>query len=182
MPIFSDHPHAGGEYWYVGMRARTKRGPSPRGWGIRFAQLAPAREVRTIPTRVGNTTPSGGRRQSTPDHPHAGGEYGLSRSLTRGDAGPSPRGWGIPLREPAERPQHRTIPTRVGNTSSSTHQSSATTDHPHAGGEYPATCLREEVVRGPSPRGWGIPKRKQARRRRRRTIPTRVGNTSISSN
>ena len=49
------HPHACGEYARCKRTRHTRRGPSPRVWGIRNGRAEPKRNVRSIPTRVGNT-------------------------------------------------------------------------------------------------------------------------------
>ncbi len=75
----------------------------------------------------------------------------------------------------------RTIPTRVGKTSSGGAFCSGSADHPHAGGE---NCCRVSVSPlgiGPSPRGWGKQKRATTPSRQTRTIPTRVGKTTQKS-
>ena len=74
----------------------------------------------------------------------------------------------------------RTIPTRVGNTSSNSVYQAQTKDHPHAGGEYLAPSQVTTLYNGPSPRGWGIPACPIVLPGCRRTIPTRVGNTPHS--
>src|ERR1035438_7531377 len=93
-------------------------------------------------------------------------------------SGPSPRGWGIRNRIFVPRKRIRTIPTRVGNTVSRRQSRKRTPDHPHAGGEYFCGRAHSALAFGPSPRGWGIRLLQEPLRRLRRTIPTRVGNTS----
>jgi hypothetical protein len=73
----------------------------------------------------------------------------------------------------------RFIPTRVGNTSKPRTILAALTVHPHASGEHVAGVTRTVMLLGSSPREWGTLSRAQSRRRSRRFIPTRVGNTSI---
>ena len=112
-----------------------------------------------------------------PDHPHAGGEYGSFGNGTPLKAGPSPRGWGIRCTIRYLTMRSRTIPTRVGNTSTVSRSISAFADHPHAGGEYPAALVTPLNGFGPSPRGWGIQSQRNGQSPQSRTIPTRVGNT-----
>ena len=133
----TDHPHAGGEYASTPSASCAVIGPSPRGWGIRSETRRRQAQVRTIPTRVGNTGTGPVRRMWPLDHPHSGGEYHCSRSSAHCSGGPSPRGWGILS---VGFPNHRwmrTIPTRVGNTRHSASLGHRSSDHPHAGGEYP---------------------------------------------
>ncbi len=175
-----DHPHAGGENGRRQCRITSLHGPSPRGWGERRRVGEIRRRNRTIPTRVGRTSWGWPRGRSRADHPHAGGEN-LPRLPGAGSyTGPSPRGWGEPLRYPLPHLVWRTIPTRVGRTAVDESCEVPLADHPHAGGENRDTtrmvCLRS----GPSPRGWGERGRWRARRGAGRTIPTRVGRTLSS--
>ncbi len=75
-----DHPHAGGENSTTVGVLVMKAGPSPRGWGERSRHSAGLVRRRTIPTRVGRTTPHLSSSAITADHPHAGGENpGITR-------------------------------------------------------------------------------------------------------
>jgi len=114
-----DHPHASGENLSSAFRAQSSRGPSPREWGELHGFVADCYGGRTIPTRVGRTGSQTGASCWTPDHPHASGENFLALGQRLLLVGPSPREWG-------ERNDHRvlpcrcrTIPTRVGRTSTS---------------------------------------------------------------
>ncbi len=69
-----DHPHAGGENFSGTLMALQPVGPSPRGWGEPPARCRARRCPRTIPTRVGRTSPWVRVPPPWPDHPHAGGE------------------------------------------------------------------------------------------------------------
>ena len=115
-----DHPHAGGEYALEWMTEWHEVGPSPRGWGILSAFNPTNNNMRTIPTRVGNTSCTRGRSSGHPDHPHAGGEYSVAVHVPIADSGPSPRGWGIRRGRAVRGLAMWTIPTRVGNTHGST--------------------------------------------------------------
>src|SRR5664279_711342 len=76
--------------------------------------------------------------------------------------GPSPRGWGAPAG------QQRAAAN-----------SSPSPDHPHAGGEHRTADDGTTGYFGPSPRGWGARNVDTSRRDDPRTIPTRVGSTSV---
>ena len=95
----ADHPHAGGENQANQAQSLHHGGPSPRGWGELGNPPSIRSRKRTIPTRVGRTTPDSGTGHRSTDHPHAGGE---NEQITKGKlslCGPSPRGWGErPLR------------------------------------------------------------------------------------
>ena len=70
-----DHPHAGGEHHQGRIMQTVAIGPSPRGWGARLKRVRSFPRLRTIPTRVGSTTPRLRPQQAYSDHPHAGGEH-----------------------------------------------------------------------------------------------------------
>ena len=152
-------------------------GPSPRGWGIRAGGGILADLLRSIPTWVGNTIY---RFRNNPDyavHPHVGGEYANMRSYSLRYFGPSPRGWGIRCGCGRRCGCCRSIPTWVGNTVSPTLTASASSVHPHVGGEYLSLFRFFVLYCGPSPRGWGIPIKMLRERVGVRSIPTWVGNT-----
>jgi len=73
-------------------------GPSPRVWGIRLLWRNSVLCFRSIPTRVGNTLNILLFSLSISVHPHACGEYFVFSNLTLEISGPSPRVWGIRLR------------------------------------------------------------------------------------
>ena len=92
----SVHPHVGGEYDMI-----VDSNGVPH---------------RSIPTWVGNTNSRELLSALYPVHPHVGGEYQLEKDQPIIDYGPSPRGWGILLRERVGVLAYRSIPTWVGNT------------------------------------------------------------------
>ena len=135
LPFEPDHPHAGGENLNITFIPSASTGPSPRGWGELVSVAKFSFNSRTIPTRVGRTSPGRIAAVLGPDHPHAGGENFRGNRLRLPFNGPSPRGWGEPATPCLMPHRPRTIPTRVGRTSGSQSVSSPQTDHPHAGGE-----------------------------------------------
>ena len=134
-PCLPDHPHAGGENDPAQARVWEDHGPSPRGWGKPGGQTRPPHSTRTIPTRVGKTIRRTSDGRYVSDHPHAGGENPMFMVEESAVDGPSPRGWGKLRARPFPHPRRRTIPTRVGKTSSFHRSHSHPPDHPHAGGE-----------------------------------------------
>mgnify|MGYP005846667565 CR=1 FL=1 len=173
----ADHPHAGGENADAGLARLSLSGPSPRGWGEPLARDVRLYVVRTIPTRVGRTRSVHGPRFGSRDHPHAGGENPRASTVGGSVGGPSPRGWGEPLKSGVSRNARRTIPTRVGRTARPIAPPTGPPDHPHAGGENGLEWARGWNRVGPSPRGWGERALPAGRTGRARTIPTRVGRT-----
>ena len=113
-------------------------------------------------------------------HPHACGEYEPGGNLLKRPTGSSPRVWGIPLVGASPYARWRFIPTRVGNTTSSSTATGCSAVHPHACGEYSGISLMLVGSRGSSPRVWGILAGARKADGVHRFIPTRVGNTSLA--
>ena len=174
------HPHVGGEYGTKPTGLALIGGPSPRGWGIQHSVTARSQEQRSIPTWVGNTNKSIGILRVPTVHPHVGGEYMVSPKISRGNCGPSPRGWGIQSRQAPRRPCVRSIPTWVGNTKTRHIPCRPSAVHPHVGGEYFMNLASDSAQLGPSPRGWGILNSFRSSFMIIRSIPTWVGNTLSS--
>ena len=114
--IFTVHPHACGEYGVAASQLFDQGGPSPRVWGIRIMGAAGTVQLRSIPTRVGNTVYPLGYKAPAAVHPHACGEYSPLDIACTLEFGPSPRVWGIHLKMVKRQDRIRSIPTRVGNT------------------------------------------------------------------
>ena len=131
----ADHPHARGENSPKSLPTQFVNGPSPRAWGEPQHRRAFFSQQRTIPTRVGRTQKRSLTVTEVTDHPHARGEN-LDKRAKRGpDRGPSPRAWGECFRFCRCHLRVRTIPTRVGRTTSLPAPKGGTADHPHARGE-----------------------------------------------
>ncbi len=151
-----DHPHARGE-----------RGVAEHPHGL---------DERIIPTLVGNGADRHRGGRLTPDHPHARGERVTDGTGRFPMYGSSPRSWGtVDPGAEAERAA-RIIPTLVGNGAPAGMRAEGCADHPHARGERGVVCAAGEEEDGSSPRSWGTVHRARDRDRRRRIIPTLVGN------
>ncbi len=196
-------------------------GPSPRVWGLLDGFPLVLQGLRSIPTRVGTTSPGPAinlhprsiptRVGTTPPprhgppleavHPHACGDYEVGpgdfirpdRSIpTRVGTtawawaavsaafGPSPRVWGLRLHARRFARPYRSIPTRVGTTARSTPPQPQLAVHPHACGDYSRLAQGRCNLRGPSPRVWGLRNLMRAGSLSSRSIPTRVGTTSVN--
>ena len=115
-PIPTDHPHARGENADPTSGCPLEFGPSPRAWGELLGGGIDGVRTRTIPTRVGRTTPQIGQTGTVTDHPHARGENSCCVRSLLPSPGPSPRAWGEPKMQNPGIAHVRTIPTRVGRT------------------------------------------------------------------
>ncbi len=110
------YPHACGEHLSKVSRGEYPTGLSPRMWGTRRNGGKVSLNVRFIPTHVGNTYPGERLACEHAVYPHACGEHVLSRSITSGRAGLSPRMWGTPYFTKEHSMSIKFIPTHVGNT------------------------------------------------------------------
>ena len=154
----SVHPHACGEYLFLGLLHGHIAGSSPRMWGIPPWLTAWMRARRFIPTHVGNTSSMSSVGMQNAVHPHACGEY-YFRVLEPGSyVGSSPRMWGI---QALKRLKALLKPV-----------------HPHACGEYYGDKFLCGKHGGSSPRMWGILKEISYETIYPRFIPTHVGNTT----
>ena len=176
----TDHPHARGENPGAATTLWDLAGPSPRAWGERYPGCLVLQDVRTIPTRVGRTSWMLRVSLFPADHPHARGENTLRGGDSLDYNGPSPRAWGERAQRSPGRSYRRTIPTRVGRTLPFARAFAIASDHPHARGENRPYRRCKRYVCGPSPRAWGEHADGALTMIESRTIPTRVGRTTLS--
>ena len=94
------------------------------------------------------------------------------------EAGSSPRAWGTRAARSNAAARHRFIPTCVGNTAVPERSDAPGPVHPHVRGEHIRTVNTVTMTVGSSPRAWGTHLGPVFGLRRRRFIPTCVGNTS----
>ncbi len=133
--------------------------------------------LRFIPTHVGNTIATIPRPNSEPVHPHTRGEHKIRNKKSMGWYGSSPHTWGTRTREVDCIYPFRFIPTHVGNTVRDRLHAQLDSVHPHTRGEHRSSRHPHEPQDGSSPHTWGTRANSSICRRRRRFIPTHVGNT-----
>ena len=133
---FSVHPHTSGEYSRSSGLLSIIGGSSPHKWGIRLVAPKPLRNLRFIPTQVGNTHQSPAPNRYPPVHPHTSGEYLTASTISSFASGSSPHKWGIRRRVRVPLTCFRFIPTQVGNTRSPLPSVATSLVHPHTSGEY----------------------------------------------
>ena len=85
--------------------------------------------------------------------------------------------WGTLEIERSHTAKERFIPTRVGNSKSSSYLKMLNSVHPHACGELHRKNVLKATIFGSSPRVWGTHSGCPHRQACRRFIPTRVGNS-----
>ncbi|AKB47607.1 putative CRISPR associated hypothetical protein [Methanosarcina sp. Kolksee] len=146
-------------------------------WGTLSYCLANGDEYRFIPTRVGNSGKQVGFYNVKAVHPHACGELGDADGFLDGESGSSPRVWGTLDQIVQLPPEHRFIPTRVGNSHMLPRFQWWSTVHPHACGELEFRGITLAQYVGSSPRVWGTQRTEFSYLPLYRFIPTRVGNS-----
>jgi len=111
-------------------------------------------------------------------HPHVHGErYADAYQMLMND-GSSPRTWGTLAGTKIDPRLSRFIPTYMGNALSSNSKWNIAAVHPHVHGERYSMSPGYANDCGSSPRTWGTHRRRQKQTRRRRFIPTYMGNAS----
>ncbi len=132
-------------------------------------------ETRAIPAWAGK--PARGWRASarSAGHPRVGGETFKPRASRSWRSGPSPRGRGNQMTDPAAIADRRAIPAWAGKPPEKRMGRSLTAGHPRVGGETRRAGIALAPAGGPSPRGRGNLARPLPRRRRRRAIPAWAG-------
>ena len=171
------HPHARGEHGCTEPAGMSIDGSSPRTWGTLRNADSRKHGSRFIPTHVGNTWALLSASMRKTVHPHARGEHSSLTGRTVTTGGSSPRTWGTLFCRSCGSGFPRFIPTHVGNTTTVSARSAASTVHPHARGEH---CNAGEILLqspGSSPRTWGTQPAELGAPAHRRFIPTHVGNT-----
>ena len=149
------HPHVRGAHFLKRGVVVGVVGPSPRAWGSQVPREPVERRWRSIPTCVGLTPYSGGRRFLGTVHPHVRGAHDNRIRYAPGLGGPSPRAWGSQRGECGRCRAPRSIPTCVGLTSPGPYRRYLGTVHPHVRGAHRGTRWESEFAKGPSPRAWG---------------------------
>ena len=150
-------------------------GSSPRAWGL-VGVLLDARGRRgIIPTSVGTGSgfPSG--HGTMWDHPHERGDWVRAQVPSIGNAGSSPRAWGLAGDRAADAHLRGIIPTSVGTGPHETRAQEMGWDHPHERGDWIADIPNQLQAVGSSPRAWGLGTTRSSSGRPWGIIPTSVG-------
>ncbi len=150
---------------------------SPLAWGTRWPRGRTELCRRFIPTRVGNTAGSSAPALRMSVHPHSRGEHADPKSTSIYTHGSSPLARGTLVDGAVQLAARRFIPTHVENTWTPCSCRWRSWVHPHSRGEHIKAKLAADQLDGSSPLAWGTHGLRVARRRQRRFIPTRVGNT-----
>ena len=174
------HPHVHGERCTPRPSGASPRGSSPRTWGTLHRHRGREPPGRFIPTYMGNAYLRGEDRRLQAVHPHVHGER-AGMSLPPSEIlGSSPRTWGTQRGRQRQRGSRRFIPTYMGNAVRLTRLRCVHSVHPHVHGERELLSGRRVEINGSSPRTWGTPRGRLTEDRRRRFIPTYMGNATTA--
>ena len=171
------HPHGCGEQAISLSEAANSIGSSPRVWGTGPWRRAAVRPGRFIPTGVGNRPDIILVYRRITVHPHGCGEQVKRPLMNSMKNGSSPRVWGTDSHPAMQHNLHRFIPTGVGNSLAFPTLFEPRAVHPHGCGEQEVRYLHGTSNPGSSPRVWGTGHGGPHLVRRRRFIPTGVGNS-----
>ena len=175
------HPHARGERVRPVAGGVRTCGSSPRSWGTLVQPVCVPVIERFIPTLVGNALIRAGKVIQPAVHPHARGERGRSARIISDAHGSSPRSWGTHDLPVYREDDARFIPTLVGNADPAPRGRNTWPVHPHARGERLFSQYSRQTLIGSSPRSWGTRPGTRRSWRKRRFIPTLVGNAGPAS-
>ena len=150
-------------------------GLSPHAWGNRSSSSSSVIRIGSIPTRVGEPRATTGCRRTSRVYPHTRGGTNWRTKIDQGSRGLSPHAWGNPSVVLPGGTAERSIPTRVGEPSSSTSSSRRFTVYPHTRGGTTQASPYSGKMRGLSPHAWGNLKCPRTRILIAGSIPTRVG-------
>jgi len=130
------HPHPRGEHGRSPRDLAIMSGSSPPAWGTQSLKFCQLFEPRFIPTRMGNTAPWRGQGSLLSVHPHLRGEHIWTSSYMACCCGSSPPPWGTHGGAGRRVPLRRFIPTRMGNTLTTSCIVGLRSVHPHPHGEH----------------------------------------------
>ena len=139
------------------------------------------RNLRFIPTCVGNACFENGLLFVIAVHPHVCGERVPMFLPASKTAGSSPRVWGTLFNILSQLYFSRFIPTCVGNANGHCFSPGLPAVHPHVCGERKYFPICRGFAVGSSPRVWGTPPATARSWTSGRFIPTCVGNALLLS-
>ncbi len=174
------HPRSRGEHSLARFMAAMPAGSSPLARGTLRSNFPQDRRGRFIPARAGNTGSAPKKPSPTAVHPRSRGEHSgcLRPKLAVNGSSPLARGTLVAGFYFADR--SRFIPARAGNTQPPGLLSIPPPVHPRSRGEHFAVLDETAPVGGSSPLARGTHGCRADRRRTRRFIPARAGNTNTS--
>ena len=155
------HPRSRGEHDELLLTDGRWGGSSPLARGTRLSATPSLVIRRFIPARAGNTQPAGNVDLREPVHPRSRGEHHIRSRSRKSASGSSPLARGTPCTSSVRVSRH--------------------TVHPRSRGEHRQRNLDALLRDGSSPLARGTLFLRPGLVGRRRFIPARAGNTSVSS-
>ena len=130
------HPRSRGEQDGVIMQAKAQFGSSPLARGTLVEVSVPAKVLRLIPARAGNTGVEFLRRSVISAHPRSRGEHQAGTCRGFWSQGSSPLARGAPVTRLTRNHNRRLIPARAGNTAHGSGCKGNRRAHPRSRGEH----------------------------------------------
>ena len=172
------YPHTRGGTRPAYVSVGQGRGLSPHAWGNLFTSRTPSGSLGSIPTRVGEPTPTTVITGDDRVYPHTRGGTIWRKSGTSYQAGLSPHAWGNPSRLRTHRNPVWSIPTRVGEPQIEIVIGGQRAVYPHTRGGTSGLQGKAASAHGLSPHAWGNRRVADCVCILSRSIPTRVGEPS----
>ena len=174
---FWDHPRACGEHGRNVLSYSVELGSSPRMRGT-LRKIEPKFAIDgIIPAHAGNTSSPQAGTYRRRDHPRACGEHCMGVTVSRPQAGSSPRMRGTrPIGKIADI-DTGIIPAHAGNTAGTRNLLSWRWDHPRACGEHFIIAFHHRRTQGSSPRMRGTLPFVGVEQHQAGIIPAHAGNT-----
>ena len=151
------HPHRRGELPGRPRANGDPGGSSPQAWGTHEMTADQHKELRFIPTGVGNSFEEGLYYDDGSVHPHRRGELVPVVNVLYRTSGSSPQAWGTLYVRIGTGRRSRFIPTGVGNSGIMPAAAKSATVHPHRRGELFLRITARLFSYGSSPQAWGTP-------------------------
>ena len=157
--LYPVHPRPRGEHRTAGDDATVVRGSSPPARGTPTGRCLPARALRFIPARAGNTCIRCLWRSPVSVHPRPRGEHIRERAPEALLAGSSPPARGTPATRDRRGACPRFIPARAGNTGALQDRLGGRPVHPRPRGEHSSSLTTWTPNTGSSPPARGTPRK-----------------------
>ena len=172
-----DHPRACGEHEHVFEHVFELVGSSPRMRGAHRVDALRHGHDGIIPAHAGSTEDLGATGATRGDHPRACGEHRQGGQAPQTREGSSPRMRGAPQMARRAHRHEGIIPAHAGSTSCLMCPPTKCRDHPRACGEHFLSLVKQQTLKGSSPRMRGALPTRHLYASSYRIIPAHAGST-----
>ena len=150
-----DHPRVRGEHYFCTQCKGKATGSSPRARGAPTTMQNDNELLGIIPACAGSTSGFDRHPMGCGDHPRVRGEHSISRPMSSGQSGSSPRARGALRGHPRQVRPRGIIPACAGSTRPTTGSRGGLGDHPRVRGEHIPSLPGTSGTAGSSPRARG---------------------------